>query len=323
MHAFEDSQMRKLDRNKQPKYTPSVQHILLELDQRLHPSCSASQAGPTAQCDSYSPTSTVTFQHLPMTPPNKFEYTNGIFKQSLEGNESFYKQKQHRNESVVYTKKHGYTCSTQKPNEVMSDDLSVNVDRDKGSVIRWAPGSQLRYFVSRTNLAKDDGKLENMRAAIRIATENWQSTGMNITFLETPVREEATFVVIYRPLDTDYYAKAFFPGAEYRYICISSVMFEPQHVEHMSCVLGHEIGHVLGLRHEFWKRLHERDNARYFPTEDHDSASIMNNENVYDLSLFVLSDPDRKNIRRFYALQAGSQYDFTITNYDPVPLPLA
>jgi hypothetical protein len=313
MNAFEDSQMRDLYWNKQSDSSPSFQHKFHQLGEPWS----------TAKCDSCSRTSTTAVQNTPLTSPNNVQDTNGFFQPSHEDKEGLYKKKHHQNGSRVDTGKHGYNCSTQKPQKVKNHHLSVNADPTNGSVIRWAPGSRLRYFVSRTNLAKDDGKLEKMRAAIRIATENWQSTGMNITFLETPVREEATFVVIYRPLDTDYYAKAFFPGAEYRYICISSVMFEPQHVEHMSCVLGHEIGHVLGLRHEFWKRLHERDNARYFPTEDHDSASIMNNENVYDLSLFVLSDPDRKNIRRFYALQAGSQYDFTITNYDPVPLPLA
>jgi hypothetical protein len=318
MNAFEDSQMRDLDWNKQSDSSPSFQHKFHQLGEPWS----------TAKCDSCSRTSTTAVQNTPLTSPNNVQDTNGFFQPSHEDKEGLYKKKHHQNGSRVDTGKHGYNCSTQKPKKVKNHHLSVNADPTNGSVIRWSPGSLLPYFVSSANLAKDDGKLEMMKVAMQAATQDWQSTNVDIIFQETHVRKEATFVVFYDPdLDDETYPIAFLPGTDDRYIRIGNRMFKTIHVKHMSRVLGHEIGHVLGLRHEFWQKWVEEGietgSARYFPTSEIDDDSIMNDENIYDLSLFVLSASDRTHIRDLYNLPAGSHNGLTITDCDPTPLPLA
>jgi hypothetical protein len=326
MSTFDNSQMRQLSANKQRTCPFSIQRELREVGQPFYHSVSSSQPETAALCDSFSSMSTVALHNLPNSSPNKFEDTNKLPKPSPGEKEGLYnKNKYHGKELSVDGSKHEYICSTQKSDKVTNGHLSVNTRLNNDSVIRWTPGSELLYFVSSANLDKDDGKLEKMKAAMHIATQNWQSTEVNITFHETTLRKNATFVVFYDPkVPTGTYGIAFFPGEDDRFVRIGSSMFETENVDYMSHVLGHEIGHVLGLRHEFWEYLfNEGNNARYFPTNDHDHDSIMNNRNIRDLSRFVLSDKDRKNIRHFYALSAGPQYDFTLIDCDPVSLSVA
>jgi hypothetical protein len=321
MSTFNDSQMRELEWNKQPNPPHSLQHRLREPDQRFYHSGSASQPEFAARHDSCSSMPTVALLNLLITSTKKFEDLSGLPKPSPEDKGGLYNKKHHRNKSLVDTNDHDYICRTQKLNKVPNDHLSVNTDPKNGSVIRWTPGSHLLYFVSRENLAKGDGKLEKIRESMDVATQSWQSTGINLAFQETRVRKEATFVVFYDPtLDTETYAIAFFPHADDRYIRIGHRTFRSQYIKHMARVLGHELGHVLGLRHEYWRNLGESDNVHHFPTEDHDNHSIMNNMNVHDLSLLVLSPLDCANIKELYDLPAGSQTGFTIANCDPVPL---
>jgi hypothetical protein len=321
MSSSVNNEMRELDSNKQLDSPSFVQHSLRVLGHHFHRS---DLSEPIERCNLSPPSFTVALKHLPITTPNKVKDASGRFKPSPEDNldkQGLYKGRQHQNESVVDRSKHGYICSTQMPSKVMSDHLSVNTDTISGSVIRWTPGSHLLYFMSSDNLAKGDGKRETMRESMDVATQSWQSTVLNLTFQETRVRKEATFVVFYDPnLDTKTYAVAFFPGTEDRYIRIGPRAFRPKYIKHMSCVLGHELGHVLGLRHEYWKDRKESDNVHHLPTEDHDDFSIMNTKNVHDLSLFVLSPLDCANIKDLYDLLAGPHTGFTITNCDPVPL---
>jgi hypothetical protein len=236
------------------------------------------------------------------------------YKQGLHG------RKLHRKTPVVDSGASVYVCCTQEPSKVRSDGLSMNTDSMNNSIVRrWTPGSVLTYFLSIAYLP--NALLVRIKADMETAVDNWQGTGINITFEESQTREDASFLVVYDlNLEADTYAVAFFPGDKRRILRIGPRMFRPEYMGYMSHVLGHELGHVLGLRHVFWKESGEDSNVRYFPTDEVDKHSIMNSDKVYDLSLFVLSSLDRDNIRDFYNLPAGSQKGFIIEDYFPEPM---
>jgi hypothetical protein len=219
--------------------------------------------------------------------------------------------------------KFGHACITEALNKPPANGLSINVIGSNSTVGRWTPGSKLLYYISRKGLPNIKEAFESIHTGMATAATQWELTGININFQETLCREDATFIVVYdADLRSDTYAFAFFPGDQNCIIHIGPRMFRHEYINYISNVLCHELGHVLGLRHEFWAESHEPGRACYFPNVVIDRASIMNHKNAHNLSLFVLSALDHKNIRDFYKVPVGSQSGFAITDCNPVPLPV-
>lgn len=217
-----------------------------------------------------------------------------------------------------------YICKTQHCRSASPNGLAFNVTlandytNTKRYIRRWTPGCTVSYHVSDTEFWSAD--LVIVKAAIVVAIAHWQSTGLSISFTETLYEEEATFLISYDPhMDVNTFAHSFFPGDAGRRIVIGPLAFH--HGTHMSNILSHELGHVLGLRHENWdaKVLKEPNNVHHYPTRARDWLSIMNDTFASDPSLLCLSKDDRKIIHDFYNLPSGSYKDFTIVDVEPTP----
>jgi hypothetical protein len=207
-----------------------------------------------------------------------------------------------------------YTCITQYPYQASIRALCLNVVGPGNLVARWAHGSKLSYFVSSIGL--DDVLLDRIKTGMKGAADQWRTTSINISFEETPSKQDAVFLVELDPkLDASIFAKAFFPGDARQVLDLSPVMLDDKHENHIANIFCHELGHVLGLRHDF-RGLVEQNVYRY-PAPKFDQASIMNCENVRDLANFTLSNLDRMNTHRFYDLPAGPHCGFTIKDYIP------
>jgi hypothetical protein len=262
-----------------------------------------------------SPVSTNT--DAPNTPPRSLQYFTPPSSRHKE-----YHEHRHRKDHFSSACKFGHACLTEALNKPLANGLSINVIGSNSTVGRWAPGSKLLYYISRKGLPNIKEAFESIHTGMVTAATQWELTGININFQETLCREDATFIVVYdADLGSDTtYAFAFFPGDQNCIIHIGPRMFRHEYINYIPNVLCHELSHVLGLRHEFWAESHEPGRACYFPNVVIDRASIMNDKNAHDLSLFVLSALDHKNIRDFYHIPAGSRTGFAITDCNPAPL---
>lgn len=194
-----------------------------------------------------------------------------------------------------------YTCKTRCFDRDVHSGLAFNVIRTGNIVGRWARNSIISYFVSNARLASEE--VEAVRVAMSIAASNWAFSGLSLAFVEAPAEEDATLLVIYdRFLGPNTFARAFFPGDSRRVIDIGPRFLSS--ARYTSNVLTHELGHVLGLRHELWDFYlpREKNNVYHWPSDMRDCASIMNNHNACNLPLLVLSEQDRAIVRAFYSL---------------------
>jgi hypothetical protein len=243
-----------------------------------------------------------------------FQERGRLHKPAPQGQAGATNLKQHSEDSFTSTYGSAYTCVTQHACQISIRALSLNVIGPGNLIARWAHGSRLSYFVSSKGLS--NVLLERIKTGMRGASEHWRTTSINISFEETYSKTDAVFLVeLDSELDASIFAKSFFPGDARQVLDISPVMLEDKHENHIANILCHELGHVLGLRHEF-RHLVE-PNVYHYPAPAFDHQSIMNCENVKDLSNFTLSHLDRINTHRFYDLPAGSHHGFSIMDYIP------
>ena len=215
-----------------------------------------------------------------------------------------------------------YVIGIEAPHLVPSADDGpkhlVAIDDGTGKPLSWPGGLVLSYCVARETF-DDDGQHRSVVGHMRTATGDWESV-CGVTFehradLDAPgaLRTGVLFCVKRAPLPPGVLARAFFPNAPApdRVVSIGASYFGA-HGHPPEGILRHELGHVLGFRHE-----HIRSGApRIFPRENtagtidmtvYDAKSVMHyaywNHPIYgDVGTLKLeiSPLDAEGARRIY-----------------------
>jgi hypothetical protein len=190
----------------------------------------------------------------------------------------------------------------------------VAMTNDEGRIIRWRKGLLLTYAVLRSTFAGNE-QYETVAAAMHQATAGWEGIcGVNFEHLQSldegssAEQEKAIFRVAGHDGHGQYIAVAFFPNhpSSRRTLFIDPSYFLPDLGFDQTGVLRHELGHVLGFRHE-----HIRSNApAVCPDEplehtinltDYDPRSVMHyfcgGVGSKDLAF---TDADRRGARMVY-----------------------
>lgn len=156
-------------------------------------------------------------------------------------------------------------------------------------------------------------KKKDVIEALKVSTEDWMSVA-NVKFVyksEEDAKCDASnpnVVFDVNPVTLGrYLARAFFPSNEraQRNIMIDTSSFKHSFVA-FSGFLRHELGHVLGFRHEHISALSSHacpEDTRFFPVTDYDQLSVMHypqcgGKNTIDN--LVLSDLDKEGARKIY-----------------------
>jgi len=184
---------------------------------------------------------------------------------------------------------------------------------DNNRPLRWAPGVVLSYHIRKETFT--DAEYRDVRANMNAATKAWMDIcGVefnHVVELDNPqVRGTRKTLFDVRKVDAHgaFIAAAFFPNdpPERRILVIDPSYFSPSLGFDTIGVLRHELGHVLGFRHEHIRSgappsCPKEDLAHTIPLGSYDPQSVMHYfcGNVGSKTLEITS-VDRDGARQLY-----------------------
>ncbi|KAJ5358314.1 catalytic domain-containingprotein [Penicillium cataractarum] len=120
-----------------------------------------------------------------------------------------------------------------------------------GKIPRWKDGETVQFAAYAGGYPTRDHAL---LAAYKLndAANRWNDLGLRVKFKWVSRLEEAAFVLAYGGNGGSTIARAFEPNTnDLNTLFVYQKAFEPGIINSMYNVFLHELGHVLGLRHEF------------------------------------------------------------------------
>lgn len=204
---------------------------------------------------------------------------------------------------------YGYNvCITEEDAE-----REVRVGRE-GYATRWTKGSVLRYIVCAETFP-------SLRLAALVAGEMakaawmWKKISKKVgvpSFQKVDRDAKATFAIKYclepdncRP---NVYARAFFPQTKHGELFVYQFALDPINVGFLANILAHELGHILGLSHEF------EDQTTFLLGKMND-RSIMNYFK-HPRGLQV-GEEDRDGLEAYYEYDGGQHDGLSIRDIKP------
>ncbi|KAK5995107.1 hypothetical protein PT974_03501 [Cladobotryum mycophilum] len=223
-------------------------------------------------------------------------------------------------ENVVDIGPYEIRCQTQT-SSVKGDQSSLVVGW-KGECPRWIPGSVITWAIGQDwqDDADDEANRLHSVEQFKNAAERWNSANIHVTFKQVDSPDDATFVVVRGGRHPRSAAEAFFPNSNKdNAVVIYDVCFIPLYRDKMWQILLHELGHVLGLRHEFALIDEEGDDATQFGVKN--AYSVMSYPRpVNQKKLPELRDTDIEHTRKYYELEVGRVIDrVQVVDYNPDP----
>ncbi|KAH8728505.1 hypothetical protein GQ44DRAFT_609124 [Phaeosphaeriaceae sp. PMI808] len=202
------------------------------------------------------------------------------------------------------------------------NDLVVGL----GPIIpRWIASTSsptnLLYFVIREGFPNEED-FEYSATAFQEAADEWNNIGFGLKISRTTDKALAHFAIRYtKPaIDRGTLASAFFPNDVQDVLVYNKTLVEPKWRVVLKNSFLHEIGHIVGLRHEFAIKKDrfghgpEGEGAIQFGSEN--PLSVMSYEDVN-----YIRDTDRNDVKEFYKLPNNYEIGgVKIWDYVPTPL---
>lgn len=197
-----------------------------------------------------------------------------------------------------------------------------------GSIIpRWKASTtkptKLLYYVIREGF-KNDEDFEYTATAMKEAADEWNAIEFGLELARTEDRALANFVVKYiKPeVEEGVLASAFFPNEVEDLLVYDFTLVSPTWRPRLKGTLLHELGHVVGLRHEFAIVADDLGNgpegfgAVQFGSKNPNSVMSYQPE-------IEIQDTDKTDVKAFYKLPNRSKIEGSnskIHDYKPKPL---
>lgn len=134
----------------------------------------------------------------------------------------------------------------------------IGVTEESGKIVRWAEGLKLTYCVIKQTFTSDQ-RYNTVKENMKLATQDWSTTcGVQFEHIESldnsPDLSPTGVIFTVREINAggEFIASAFFPNdpPSRRRVLIDGSYFDTGLTFNRVGVLRHELGHVLGFRHE-------------------------------------------------------------------------
>ncbi|KAJ5472590.1 hypothetical protein N7530_006591 [Penicillium desertorum] len=205
-------------------------------------------------------------------------------------------------------------CITQEsvPRNLKSDPAALMVGLEF-EIPRWEPGSVVKWTAWEAGY---DAPKDAMHAAAHLkqAAEAWNKADVGVNFEFVPLAKDANFVLTHGGDKGSVLASAYFPNRKgLNFVFVYSLAFQPDFRNGLWKIFTHELGHVLGLRHEFAMDP-KRFEGNAVQIGKANPLSVMN----YREELPELQQSDIDTTQQFYALPVGTRLSTTpIVDYVP------
>ncbi|KAB8077436.1 hypothetical protein BDV29DRAFT_168183 [Aspergillus leporis] len=193
-----------------------------------------------------------------------------------------------------------YICSTEKPMPATfagnARVAALQVGFEK-IIPRWkiGPNKTVNFAAFQNGYPKPELALL-AATKLKEAADEWNALELGVQFKWVADIEDAAFVLSYAGEQGGVLAAAFFPNdLDLNVLNVYETAFQAPNVQYLKNIFLHELGHVLGFRHEFAPELEDTKNDYTVQLGPRNPLSVMN----YEFPPMI-QPSDKESAKAFY-----------------------